>query len=509
MSKIINKRLVLSAFVSFFVGGLTQVMALDAPGTSKTFFSPRSTTADSTIELALSNYHLYHNNYDYKVYTMPQERALLNLQATYFSQYSTNDADLAAYFLPGGKTHANVKEDGTGDIGSVWLGLISSDKNFDSTFWLRPNRTVYGAAFNYHHDMSEVFEGLWLGLLLPVVHVEHDMQFGEVQHGSHGVAENMSGDQIVDIQDALNSSDFLYGKVSPTKLTKTGLDDMQIKLGYNIVRGEEFHVGVYADVLVPLGDRPTAEFLFEPVIGNGDHTGLGLGVNLDYRILEYDKDTLHFLVDLKYRHLFSSTQQRSFDLMNGDWSRYLLVAKKDDPTTPLPGINFFTRDFTVRPGGMVDLWTALHYQRSELHIELGYNMWWRNHEKVSLRYDWQADVENLGIFDIAGDQQGNPVTASKAKISNSDFGDFSAPSDIGGPFVKITAKDLNLNSAAHQSVLTHKFYGAASLNTTLWDNPCMIGGGASYEYADSNIFMDHQNTGLDQWAIWLKAALSF
>jgi len=69
-----------------------------------------------------------------------------------------------------------------------------------------------------------------------------------------------------------------YGQIQALKEGKmnvpriaTGLAEIQMALGYNIVRHELGHFGVMLRASAPTGTRPTSEFLFEPIVGNASH----------------------------------------------------------------------------------------------------------------------------------------------------------------------------------------------------------------------------------------------
>ena len=183
-----------------------------------------------------------------------------------------------------------------------------------------------------------------------------------------------------------------------------------------------------------------------------------------------DKEEWSFQADAKLRYLLCGNERRSFDLKNGPWSRYLLVAHVDDPSTPLDGINHFTRNLRVLPGASADVWTALHYVHADFNLEVSWSGYWRDKERVRLTDAWREDI---AIFDIAGDARGRAVSASTANISQSDYGVNAAPSDRY--FTPVTKKDLNLQSAAMPSACTSTLALGFSFNTMLLDSPTMIG----------------------------------
>ncbi|HBS47734.1 TPA: hypothetical protein DEO28_05230 [Candidatus Dependentiae bacterium] len=485
--------------------------------TSQTFFMPRTSTENGVLEMALNGFELTHAQYkhDQAEYVRPKNRPMVYFQDIYYMEQSRNDEDLAKYFLLGNKTELNVLQSGGGDIYSGWLGLYGSTGHYDKMFSIRPKRKIFGATINYHQDLSPMVNNLWFAAFLPVVKAEHYLKLIEYKQGEAAVESigtplsfnqpnpNPASARFTDIRSALNNMYWKYGKFSTSKMHLVSLDDLQLKLGYNILTNyKKYHWGVYGDLLIALGDAPKADYLFESMVGNGGHTGLGIGTNFDCSIFTGKKRNIFLYGDLKYRYLFSSTEKRSFDLVNnGNWSRYMWVVKNDGLGTLDYGINNFTRDLKVKPKSQFEGLLALHGKFSDFNVELGYNLWAKQAEKVSLKQAWNAETENIGLpAYTAGGVLQTAVTGSAGKIANNVRDSRQVASDSS--FVRIQASDLNLASAAHQSVLAQKFYAGVGLNYRFFKRPCMIGVTGSYEFGSSN-------TALDQWGIMLNTNFSF
>lgn len=484
------------------LAGASSLVAGDV--TSKTFFTPRTTSSDAGLELALSNYNIYHSNYPIKPYKRPEHKAMFLMQNTYFYQESDSGSDLARYFLLDKKTELEIKENGLGDIGSQAIGLVTDDREFDALFKIRPERRVYGDLFNIHMDASSFIEGLWLNVLIPIVKVKHDIELKCCERGPRGEAKNSTNDCIETCEDAFNNSDWLHGRLSRNTENRSGVDDVQVKLGWNFWHDAKNHWGIYGVASLPTGHRPQSDFLFEPTVGSR-HWGLGLGTNFDWRFWEIEeKHIFNFMADVKWRYHFSASEHRSFDLCNGPWTRYLTVANACTPDVPLDGINFFTHNVRVRPRNMVDLWLAAHYHYEEWNIELGYNLWWRDSEQVRLGKSFDSCCRDFVLFDwsaVEADCPPRPIVSSScATIDQARFGRNAAPSDA--ELTRVTDNQINIHSAEHGKALSHKFYLGGSYNTNFLDHPASLGIGTSYEWANNN-------KALDQWAIWLKTSFGF
>ncbi len=452
----------------------------------KTFFNPRQVTFDSTYELALTNYALYHAEKENQMYFV----------ATPFYQQSTNAKDLARYFLPNGKSCISIDQDGSGDVDPIWLQLMGqSGTPYKSSFSIRPRSRSGGlilyACFDLHR-WRDSLENFWLSLNTTILYVRHALRMSESPSSQAACPENSS------MCTALNNPSWCAGKFCSAH--RTGLDDIQIKFGYDWYRSyQDGRITAYLVGGVPTGKRSRSKSIFEPLVGS-KHVSLGLGLNTESEIWQsYDRQ-ITWMMDLKYRYVFRARERRSFDMCkNLDWSRYLLLASEEDPVTPLPAINFLTFDVKVTPGSTVDFWTALHYQHKEWHVELGYDLWWRSKENIC--FDCDPALTTLGIYDIAGAAILSPVSASTANISQSIGG--SNPVVSNTSFVTLTNKNINLCSAEHPNAVSNKIYLAIDHDYEYREHPFFVGFGASYEFATP------KRSALAQWALFLKLGSSF
>lgn len=470
--------------------------------TSKTFFQPRTLCNDATLELTLTNYRLFHNTYSDKPYSKPKQRAMFAMQSTYYFQETDSAHGLARYFLLGNKSELSVKEDGSGDIGSEWVKLHTADNNYSAKFTLRPQRSVYGSIWNFSLDFSEILDGLWMQLLMPMVRAEQKTHIRQFDNPQEGISTDLEGNPIRTIKEAFNVPEMLYGKIHSSKVTTFGMDDVQLKIGYNALFTDTYHLALYVNMLIPMGSEPNAVYMFEPIVG-GTHFGAGVGLNFDYKVMKVGKHEINILSDFKYRYMFAADETRTVDLKpNGQWSRYLSLAKANNPSGRLIGTNFLTGSLRVEPKNTIDWWTAVHYKYCQLHVELGYDLWWRDKENITLRKPWPTYTENLGIFDISREGTGNETSSSMANISESalDSSANQAPSD--GAFVRITNNNINLSSAAHDSALSQKIFLGLSYNALFLGQPSLFGVGATYEFGS-------RNTAANQWAVFAKTGFNF
>ncbi len=311
-----------------------------------------------------------------------------------------------------------------------------------------------------------------------------------------------------------------YGKVCDAQ-TKTGLSDLLIILGYDIISRERGYAGLNIRVAAPTGNRAQSVYLFEPIVGNGKHWELGAG--FAGRVLIWEKDgdqELSFFVDANFTHLFKTRQTRSFDFCsNGFGSRYILLKEFDSDENYtgklIPAINKTTLCCKVSVDIQLELLAMFGYTYRGFLFDIGYNGWIRSKERISLRECIAARTYGLkGIQNVqtAANAASN-ITQSTATFHGNAFSEQTAVADPRSPLF-ISTDDLNLSSAASPMVLTHKLFAHVGYG---WERDeqdrfiPFIGLGTSVEFEGintSNTEKPNRNT-LSQWAFWFKCGFSF
>ncbi len=231
---------------------------------SHSILVPRSITHNATYELALDNYHIYHHTVPCceirpkrKTWPCrarnPNNELAFSFYVTPFYTQSSNSSTLARYFLPGNASALNIQEDGSGNVGSLWLNLIAAPGlYFSSKVKISPVRKAVGSYFYSRLDFSRLLpdapwplKNIWFSASFAVVQVQHSLRIREALTGdmTYGTIPGIT----TGIQ-ALNNPAWTAGRFSTTTLKRTGVDDIQLKLGddWFFSRGQS-HVGMYLD----------------------------------------------------------------------------------------------------------------------------------------------------------------------------------------------------------------------------------------------------------------------
>lgn len=514
--------------------------------TGKTFFMPRQITQDAVLEHAGLDHFLWDNE--------PSKR--FSLSASVFYQESTNDKDLARFFFPNNKTELSIKGAtavGIPDVSATWLqiaGINTISPNpggggfpfagsgdaalylneFQSIVSIRPEMKNFGTILQVNKTLDRISDRLWLSLMVPIMQVQTDTKLREfdiqkavpsrADIGQFIVVNNTNEVQRQEVAslaqslsaaEGLNNRFWQYGKIKSGCQKIAGIADIKIKLGYDPIDTSSIKLQLYPTLTIPMGYKSRAEYMFEPMLGNGRHFAFGAGGNFDIKLINDCQQYLSLGTSLEYNYLFEGTERRSFDVgPNGQWSRYMLVFQPNsDEFTPKPGINFLTKPLNVVPQSEINWLTSMRYNRHNFFIESGYNLWWKDKEKVSLKHAWDEQIafahQAFGIGDAATPFNGFPFaiqSASQAKVSqhtNIAQGTGGAAGDLVTTLIQ--ASDLDLKSAAMPSRMTHKIFLTTGLNGT-WDcKPVSIAVGGAYEFAQNN-------AALEQWSVWLKCNLS-
>ena len=353
---------------------------------------------------------------------------------------------------------------------------------------LEPSRKAYGAVNRFHFNLEQYVPRCWLHIITCAAYVEHDLDFFERLRGPEG-----QRCPIRRVTDALNNQSWRYGLVPLKRQGLTGYDDVLMRIGYTFSDTTTRQIALYGQWTLPMGQKPAGRMLFEPLIGNGGHTGLGLGLSAYLTLWHYNQHILSFLLDWSYVYLFSATERRIFDLCHGEWSRYIQLAHAQTPSIPCAGINFLAQDVKVHPRDSFDSWCAVHYAYDVFNLELAVNLWWRNSEDLRGKFYIPSDV---GVFDLSNEQ----TSSSQGTICQTNQGPCAAPSDE--VFVPLTCADINRESARGRSASSVKVALSIGMQSCFFGKPSLFSLGGAYE-------IPHDNAGLEQWVVWIKTNLTF
>ena len=307
--------------------------------------------------------------------------------------------------------------------------------DFQSKIDINPTIDTFLVDFNFYIGFDSCLRGLYLTMHAPAVHTRWDLGFCESNiyaginddgagyftptftiHNSviSGLSKNsllqnfeeFVFDQKRTTTDSTISFEPLRkARMSPFRLNDTKLAEIQIALGYNILLCDDYYLGLQLRGSIPTGNRPEGKFLFEPIVGNGHHGELGIGLCGHWRFWQDEciDQNVGFFLNAYATHLFKTEQCRTFDLKGKPLSRYMLAMHMDTPITNLliktdgniaqeptmqfknmysPVANLTTIPVHVSSPIQLDIAFKFAYVCENIELDLGYNFWYRSCEKI-------------------------------------------------------------------------------------------------------------------------------
>lgn len=437
------------------------------------------------------------------------------LHAIGFYQHSISWEKDAWYFLINCKSELlvsgdiNIGDTFVRDVRAEWLNL---PHNFRGRFSINPKQRQAGCLIEYHQDLIKFFEGVpfledsWLSIsAVPVLWVQNDMnfkQFDMVNTGTSTTGPN-------NLCQAFNQQAWCFGKIDGTR-NRTRPAEIRLMLGKTYLSEHNFEIAYYSALTVPLGNKPTPCFLFDSVVGNGQHVGIGAGAQFQL-VLNRAPSLLDwcFYFGLESIFLIRNTQLRTYDLVNKPWSRYMQYNRRNGPPNEnIPGVNVLTLKTRVKQFGLFDFTMGMRVKTAHFEYELGYNIWGHSQEQLYLRDEFISQCRpEIGIAGVGALNPTAPLDRQVATTSSFSTIGTLAPNDVdpktGEPvFVGVRVTDIDLTSAAAGSAINHTLNTAVTFINKGTINDALVGAGFL-------IAFPQRNGSLFTWTIWAKAAVTF
>ncbi len=362
------------------------------------------------------------------------------------------DTDCALIF-----SGSKVFDRGENDILADYFGLPFG---FKSKVIFKPRISNFIFDLDWYQSLDCVCEGLYFRIHAPIVHTKWDLHMCEqvlqdnvgtytfYPAGYMGSEKIVRADMNASVMDAFKGLKSVgdleplhYGKIWGRQ-TASHISDVQVALGYNFLLDEDYHLGLAIRTAIPTGNKPDAEFLFEPIVGNGHHWELGGTLSGHYTFWrpENEEDGLSIYLDANITHLFKDTQKRSYDLKcGGSNSRYMLLQEMNCTSTNLrngnngsvaesqyigrllPAINVTTLDTQISIGVQADIVLKLAYQHKGFEFDFGYNFYGRSKEKIkkcgSLTCNKFAIKGDAQVYGFNAGQEAVPLNATESKAT--------------------------------------------------------------------------------------------
>jgi len=481
--------------------------------TGSAFFSPRSensNTAKSIIQ--------------WKRYIIPPGDDRWHPTLSFMPEYtrSFRPDRLAEYFFGTstfGVSGSQSPFRGDQDFLADYFGLSPA---FSSQICLKPFTQSAIIQTDFY-----VARGAWYGAVhVPIVWKETDMGMHEIVFvDGHDVpfpADYMTSDPLtapfISFTEAIQGfagfgdvERLRFGKIACGKLHKFDVADVNVMVGWNCINYPDAHFGITAHMVIPTGNRSSSEFLFEPIVGNGHHWEFGLGFTGHKLIWQKGiEQEMNVVVETVFTHLFASQQRRSFDFKCKFGSRYILAKQFDQAGQytrhSLPAINVTTSCCDISADLQMDLSVMIAYRHTNLELNVGYNGWFRTHEKSCNCTAIPSNTYALkGIQNVTEAGLPSIATQSTATLHGNDFADQALVADPNPP-VFFSNNDIDRLSAGSPLSYTskgfwHMNYMMTNSNLHFVTPYVGLGGEVEFEgFRPKNVAPNKDS--LAQWGIW-------
>lgn len=412
---------------------------------SHSFMFTRPLNQQLTIDQELQEYLIYNKPHKNKA---AAEITLLFQESQYFDKAIN-------YFLFNCKTTLLVSGDAitdnllTRDIRAEWLGLPS---NFQGKMSINPEQRQCGFSLTYNQDLRSFIDDpfvddTWFSLTLPLIAVRNKLNLRQFDVSGMGTSSP------VDIIEAFDQQSWNYGKIVGCR-SVVRLAEINLKLGKTYLAENHYVLAYYSMLRLPTGNQQNARYLFDAVSGNNCHTGLGVGVSLQYLLTRDPVNwAVSWFVNLEDSFFCRYHEQRTFDLIkrpitsqnclcdnmtlnpaqrsqpvnqnlrHNPWTRYVQLVRNSGPLffdgsgnvsgmMTVPAVNVLTQEVRVRPFNTVEFATGMIFQHHHVGFELGYSIWGHSRERIELICPFPE------IYGIAGNPQKVQVNSDGNVVYN-------------------------------------------------------------------------------------------
>jgi hypothetical protein len=506
-------------------------------------------------DLARQRVGMIGHEYTYNA-TTDEEVSLFKGAASLTAEYtrSFNGDDIAndlfgCYYLTGCNklniTGMDVANRAATDLAAEWFYLPA---DYQGSISFEPVIQNFNADLNLYWSMDKWVNGMFFRVSAPLTWTKWDLGacFKTTVSGTDAATAYLhDSEKFFCSKDVSTATGTTYNPLTCARFcgcngcdenTKTRLADIHADLGWNFLLDQDYHLGLFARVVAPTGNKPHAEWLFEPIVGNGGHWELGGGLTgsaILWRNQEEDKH-FGFYVDANVTHLFNAKQNRVFDLKNLPLSRYMYAAHPDYAVIA-PIANLTSCKMDVNVAVQADITAMFNYTSGNWSYDLGYNFWARSCEKFDCNACDDCSCDTCNTCSTSCDsccgacviKNGNTpawrILSGDATINNF---------TTDGADVTLTDSMIDYEGARTKG-LSNKVFGHVNYSWMDSYESCVpfVGLGGFAEFGSSSDCCSTcstscndccnscsscdddcsccKNVALSQWGVWLKGGVSF
>ncbi|KKQ48369.1 MAG: hypothetical protein US69_C0025G0009 [candidate division TM6 bacterium GW2011_GWF2_38_10] len=467
---------ILIVFVFFFG-------RIDAHYHNKTAYAPRQPAG--TDEIGFASWHTITDAPDYhsKNHTLHT-----HISGTPFYEQSHETTLTGGYFSPNAEGNSVVVDAYNNTplfVNTLFIHNADhpDDADMADIITFEPKRHAYGVRFDFQQRLFHRWDRLFLTISTAFASLTHDLDV-TLKNASlmHGFSSKDFFAGLVHIPQGNNAQLPLTKAKMAHNITKMGFTDFAVQLKYVIARHKNHQLMGAAGILIPTGTTARGTWLWEPITGNGGHTGLTGNLLADMQLWRNveKKASVSFRSMLAYQYLFKAYETRTLSLrddwfpadVKAGWNFYYL-GKTIGQTVGIPAANIFTKPLSVRPGSQGQA------------LDAGYYALYKDQESVALRVYQQPEF----ILVTRDNDMSSENKSLKTGLS-------AATSDI-------SLRDFDLTKSTNPSYMTHRLFASwAYTFLSAHAYPTLLGCGISYETTATNAVAPVVTA-------WLKSSISF
>ncbi|KKP24780.1 MAG: hypothetical protein SZ59_C0001G0098 [candidate division TM6 bacterium GW2011_GWF2_28_16] len=464
--------------------------------TQKTYLQTRPFL--SNLPMELTTWHTQINKMKHKKWGG-------SFQAVPFYQESQNEYDLGKYFgyhantVNEDRDYINVSEavyDNIDPRNVIHNSADSAALKATGKFFLEPKQKTFGVRLDYNHN----FKRFYARISTPITSVKSGINPKTAGTLTNITAGEGAGQNIMDyfngdFQETTVGSTNLQDKLLYAKIggnhDKTNFGDVKLALGYNFYKHKSNFFKLGLDFTIPTGNDAKAEWLFEPINGNGGYWALGAAFDSRFRLAKNAHRKIHFMLAGHAEYLFENTEKRVVglkDYITGHPKLRLahyMLAGEDAKYALFPAANILAQDLKIKPGFQLEGLAGFSVTAKNVVFDIGYNIYYKEKENVKQKNAWEDNKYALADTDFDSTVQFDP-----------------AANYVNGASGAINSANIDLDAATSPSALTNKVYAGFGYCFNECKTPLMLAVGTSYEFVNGN-------EALENFEIYGKLGISF
>ncbi len=471
-----KKSIILLLTLSLFVGGVFA-------HTNKTYMRPQDSSSYIPDRFRVNDFFKANNKFD---------ALLAKVDVTAYHFHSRSVDKMGRYFGVNEESEVNLMGNRANDNMDVYDNYLIHiwDDTHSSKVTLDPKMQIAGLNASIILDLSRINKNLSFKINVPYQRIHNDIR-ADFSAGCAGrtIKEYLTGEYFLNVTGGANNQEALrYAKFTDQQ-EKIGIPFIDFCLAYNTHNEDDMVNTVKFVFISTVEKKGTAEYLFEPVLGNNNHFGINIGVEGSKRIFDGKRASLNVVWDLNYKYLFENTQVRTLGIKGASWGQYYLLGKNAVTGSLIPAANILTRNVNVKPGSQLDLNLELLFGYHASKISVGGNVVARQEEEIGFKNHFPKQTYGLAETTF--------VTTDQFDIVPDDV-------DEGYSTLGLNEKNIDLTVAQAPGMFAYKIYAQYAYDYIKRNSERM------FTFAmGTSLNLTDENSHFGGYGFWLKMAAYF